>query len=304
MEAFLYRSIHLFLRGMGAIPRPLSILLSRVIGAIWYRMDRRHREITLENLTLAYGSEKSRRSIERLSRAVFFNLSRILFEVGWALPRSRERFNRHFKIIGLEHLERAHARGRGVLLLTGHLGNWELLTNIPGMTPFPYAAVYRTLDVKSLNRFFEDFRSRFGARLIRHRSGMRHVLKSLQRQECVALLLDQSTRRSNGVFVNFFGRPTCTNKGLALLALKTGAPVLPTFLYRRERGFTVEFGPELPLFRTGDKEKDIESNTAQYNQVIESYVRRFPEQWFWVHRRWKVQPDAPSRESDRAWEGG
>ncbi len=109
----------------------------------------------------------------------------------------------------------------------------------------------------------------------------------------VGLLMDQNVAWREGVFADFFGRPACTNKGMALLALKTGAPVIPAFLIRNHSGFTAKFLPEIPLIKTGDKVKDLEANTAQYNRVIESVVRQYPDQWFWVHRRWNTRPFYP-----------
>jgi KDO2-lipid IV(A) lauroyltransferase len=104
------------------------------------------------------------------------------------------------------------------------------------------------------------------------------------------MLLDQDAGSSGGVFVDFFGRPACTKKGLALLALKTGAPVIPAFVTRNGLNFRIEFGKEIPLIKTGEKSKDITANTQQYNTIIEECVRQYPEQWFWVHRRWKSKP--------------
>jgi KDO2-lipid IV(A) lauroyltransferase len=122
---------------------------------------------------------------------------------------------------------------------------------------------------------------------------MRRILQVLGRGEAVAMLMDQNFDCHEGVFVEFFGHRACTNKGLALLARHTRAPVVPVFLLREGQTFVAEIGPELPLIRTGDKTKDLEANTQRYNQVIEAVVRRHPEQWFWVHQRWKTRPYHP-----------
>tara|TARA_B100002003_G_scaffold181691_1_gene169804 strand:- start:1177 stop:1668 length:492 start_codon:yes stop_codon:yes gene_type:complete len=151
--------------------------------------------------------------------------------------------------------------------------------------------IYRPLDFLSLEQFVKYIRTRFGAKVIPKRHSTRTILKSLKHEESVGILLDQSTHRGKGVFVDFFGRRTCTNKGLALLALKTGAPVIPVLQVREKSGFRANFLPEGPLIKTGDITKDVEANTLQYNRVIETFIRRYPDQWFWVHRRWKVEPD-------------
>jgi KDO2-lipid IV(A) lauroyltransferase len=122
---------------------------------------------------------------------------------------------------------------------------------------------------------------------------MRKVLGILKQGEVIVMLMDQNVDWYEGVFVDFFGRRACTNKGLALLARKTEAPVVPVFLIRKESGFIVEIGQEVPLIKTGDKTKDIEANTQQYNKIIEDIIRRYPDQWFWVHQRWKTRPYQP-----------
>lgn len=119
---------------------------------------------------------------------------------------------------------------------------------------------------------------------------MRKVIKSIKNGGCVGILLDQNARRKAGIFINFFGQPACTNKGLALMALKTGAPVIPAFLVRHKMSFKVIFGNEIPLVCTGKKAEDIEANTLKYNQAIEAIIREYPDQWFWVHKRWKTKP--------------
>jgi len=122
---------------------------------------------------------------------------------------------------------------------------------------------------------------------------MRKILQNLKQGGLIGILMDQNVDWYEGVFVDFFGRRACTNKGLALLALKTRAPVIPIFLVREKTGFRVEIGEEIPLVKTGDKIKDIEANTQQYNNAIEAFVRRYPDQWFWVHQRWKTRPYWP-----------
>jgi len=158
------------------------------------------------------------------------------------------------------------------------------------MLGYPMSAIYRPLEFKPLDRFFIDLRGRYGGKLHAKKNAMRPILKDLRNRELIGILLDQNTNRNAGVFVDFFGQPACTNKGLALLALGTGSPVIPLFLMREEDRFRVEFGPAFPLVRTGDKAKDIEVSTRQYNRVLEDVIRRYPEQWFWVHRRWKTRP--------------
>ncbi len=276
-------------RILGVIPRKWTLRLSGCLGHIMFLVDKRHRETALDNLNHALGHEMNLHEIRLIAKQVFKNLVQVLFEIGWSLRLDRKDFSKHFRIEGLEHLKAAYEKCRGVLILTAHLGNWELLAVIGAMTGYPSSIVVRPLDFGPLEQFFRKVRTRFGVKLIPKKSSMRAVLRSLKKRHMVGVLMDQNVDWYEGVFVDFFGRPACTNKGLALLAL-TGVPVVPLFLVRDTTGFKAEFCPEVPLVQTGDRTKDVEANSQQYNKVIESFVRRYPDQWFWVHRRWKTRP--------------
>jgi len=153
--------------------------------------------------------------------------------------------------------------------------------------------LYRPLDFEPLDRFMTDVRTRFGLKLIPAKRAMRKLLGALKKGEGVSILLDQNVDWYDGVFVEFFGRWTCTSSGLALLALKTGVPVVPLFISRHGKHFKVEFGREIPLIKTGDKTKDVEENTQQYNRILEEAIRKYPEQWLWVHNRWQTKTALP-----------
>ncbi len=290
VENLLYKMIYAAFTVFGLVPRKTAVVLSRIFGRIWFAVDRRHREVAIENLTLAFGSQMGAADIRKLARRNFANLSMILFEVGWSMRIKEADVNRYFRIYGLENLQAAVKNHKGVLVLTAHIGNWELLIMLAAMVGFPMSAIYRPLDFAPLDRFFVELRSRFGARMHPKVRAMRKVLRSLKSNELVGILLDQNTGGQSAVFADFFGKPAGTNKGLALLARETMAPVIPAFLVREGDGYRAEFGPMIPLVKTDDKTKDIEANTAKYNQVLENFIRRYPEQWFWVHRRWKTRP--------------
>jgi len=244
-------------------------------------------------LLQAYGHEKDPREMRLVAKKVFKNLAQILFEIGWSLKLADKDFDRFFSIDGLANLGAAYEKGRGVIILTGHLGNWELLAIIFKMIGYPTSFVYRPLDSSPVNGFFEAYRTRFDGKLIPAKWSIGRILRSLRQGELVGILLDQNVAWYEGVFVDFFGRPACTNKGMALLALKTGAPVVPMFLVREGLGFRAEIGKEIPMVKTGDMTQDLEANTQQYNDVIEAFVRRYPDQWFWVLQRWKTKHCQP-----------
>jgi len=284
--------IYGFFQLLGMLPLRVGRGLGRGLGRLAFVMSGRYRRITIQNLAGAYpkiGSEEQ----NKLARKVFENLGMVLFEMAWSLRLNPRRFHRFFQVEGLDHLRNAHGKGKGVLVLTAHFGNWELLSVISAMIGYPLGVVYRPLDFQPLDRFIVNYRSRFGGRLIPKKKSFRRVLRALAGGKLVTLLMDQNVAWREGVFAQFFGHPACTNKGMALLEMKTEAPIVPVFLIRRADGFTGRFLPEIPLIRTGDKTKDLEANTEQYNRVIESMVRAYPEQWFWVHRRWNTKPFYP-----------
>jgi KDO2-lipid IV(A) lauroyltransferase len=278
---------------IGLIPRKYSIRLADRMGHFFFLVDKKHRKIAIENLTNAFGHEKSQSEIRSLAKKVFGNLTQIIFEIGWSVRLDEKRLLEHFDIEGFSNMKTAYEKGRGVLALTAHLGNWELLSVIGKMLSYPHSMVYRPLDFKMLDRFFFNLRTRFGGKLIPQKRSLRAILRSLDRGEMVLLLMDQNVDWYEGVFAEFMGRRACTNKGLALLALKTEAPVVPIFLVRGPRGFVGKVFPEIPLIKTGDKTKDVEENTAQYNRAIESLLNQYPEQWLWLHQRWKTKPFHP-----------
>ncbi len=293
VEEKIHFIITVFFRLLGLIPRKWAAMLGNLVGQSVFLVDKKHREIALNNLAHAFGQSKKPHEIRLLAKQVFKNLAQVLFEIGWSLRLEREDFSEHFHVEGLPGLRAAYEKGRGVLVLSAHVGNWELQAIVGAMIGYPASIVVRPLDFRPLEAFFGKLRSRFGCELIPKQQSMRMVLRSLEKGRTVALLMDQNVAWYEGVFVEFFGRLACTNKGLALLALKTGAPVVPLFLVRDHTGFKAEFGPELPLVQTGDKIRDVEANTQQYTKVIESIVRRYPDQWFWLHQRWKTRPHQP-----------
>jgi KDO2-lipid IV(A) lauroyltransferase len=281
------------MRGIGRLPRPVARRLGQLLGDAGFRLDRNHRQITLDNLAFALGDELDAKERRAMARCVYRHLGQILFEVGWSLAVSDDEMAQCLRIDGLAHYRAAQAKGRGVIFITGHVGNWELLPIVAHKSGIPTNVVYRPLDFRPLDLFFAGLRSRFGARLIRSSHAMLRVMRALKRNQAVVILMDQSVDWYDGIWVDFFGRRTCTSNGVALIAGKTRAPVLPAFLYREGNGFRAVMGPEIPLVASGDKTADLQANTLNYSKAIERGIRRHPEQWFWVHRRWKNRPFSP-----------
>lgn len=289
----IYRLLRLLMLALGSLPMWLADFCAHLLGLLWFKHDARHRKITLENLTRAFGDQMTPDQIEILGKQVFKNIVNILFEFAWTLKFDRETFLSHFTVKGVEHVNAALARGKGVIGLLCHLGNFEML--IAGIEPVGVKgyAIYRRLDFEPLDRLIREGRRRFNLEVIPRGKSSKKAEAILKQGEIIGSLLDQSVDWYLGPFVDFFGAPACTHKGFAKLALKTRAPVLPMYTVRKNRHFTVEILPEIPLVETGDPIKDIEINTQNYTSVIESLVRKYPDQYFWVHNRWKTKNYCP-----------
>jgi KDO2-lipid IV(A) lauroyltransferase len=208
-------------------------------------------------------------------------------------PRlNEENVSQYVFFEGGENFHRAREKGNGILFLTAHFGNWEwMAATFPILFRCPCHVIVRPLDSRLLDGIVERLRTCTGNRTVPKEKSMGRILRLLRQGELVGVLLDQNVSWQEGVFVNFFGEPACTNGGLALLALKTGASVLPVFNIRQADGrYRVVIGPEIPVIRTGDKDTDVEKNTDLFTSVIERYVREYPDHWFWLHQRWKTRP--------------
>ncbi len=282
---------------LGHIPLAIAALLGRLFGALGYRLIGKHRKIALDNLERAFGKGLSDAERERIAKAVFKNLAATLFEFTRIPWMKRPDIERLIKFSGLENLDRALMKGKGVILITGHYGNWELLGASLGHIGFRIDIVVRKLD----HPLFEDFvtwtRTSSGNSIIHKSKAMRKLLKSLASNSIVGILVDQNVATREGLFVDFFGSLACTNKGPAHLALASNAAVVPAFIMREGRGHRVVVLEELDIVNTGDKDRDALINTQRFTKAVEEMIRKHPEEWFWVHRRWKTRPgqDAPKK---------
>jgi Kdo2-lipid IVA lauroyltransferase/acyltransferase len=214
------------------------------------------------------------------------------------MPRyTRDNTRDLFRYEGLDHYLAASQRGKGVLIVTGHLGAWELSSFWHSLMGHPMTMVIRRLDNPRVDKMVNDIRCRHGNRVVHKDDFARGLLQAMRRGDTVGILMDTNMTPPQGVFVPFFGVLACTASGLARVALRTGAAVLPGFLVwePEEQKYVLHFGEEIPLIATGDDEKDVLANTAQFTTAIEGFIRRYPDQWLWVHRRWKTRPegDAP-----------
>lgn len=276
---------------LGALPRGLARGAGAAIGEIAYLGLSRLRRVGLRNLELAF-PEMVPAQREQILKQVYRNLGCLLAEF-CQMPRyTAEQASRFIRYEGLENYLQARDRGKGVLVLTGHLGAWELSSFYHSLMGYPMGMVIRRLDNPLVDRFVNRIRCLHGNRVIHKDDFARGLIASMRSGETVGILMDTNMTPPQGVFVPFFGVQACTASGMARVAAKTGAAVVPGFLLweKTEQRYVLHFGPELPVVCTGDSEADALANTAAFTAVIEAYVRRYPEQWLWVHRRWKTRP--------------
>jgi len=257
------------------------------LGRLWHLVDRGHRRVARENVSLAFPEWDPVR-VRRLVRANFAHLGAVGAEFLGLASMTRDELLRRTAFEGLVHLEDAKAQGRGVFILGSHQGNWELAgAAVTALIP-PVFFVGRRLKNGAVDRKVTALRETFGGHAIPHRNAARPVLKALREGGVVGFLMDQKALEKEAVRSCFFGRPVATNQGLALLALRAGAPVVPTFGRRVEGGQVVSFLPALEPPAGGDLAERVLRFTEAFDATIEAAVRAVPEQWFWVHRRWRL----------------
>jgi Kdo2-lipid IVA lauroyltransferase/acyltransferase len=264
------------------------VLLSGLF-TLFYHFVPRQRLIATHNLRRAF-PDKSEAEIRRVVREVYRNMAVVAAEF-FDIPRfTKENIGELVDAEGLEHCLRALEKGKGILFFTAHFGNWELSAAAVSLLVKPVGVIYRTLDSTLLDRIVFKVRSATGNIPIPKERAMRPMLRHLKQNGILGILIDQNMAWYEGVFVDYFGRPACTTNGLAMLALHTGAPVLPGLMIRLPDGrYRLVLGPEVEVVKTGDDEADIVTNTQRFTAIIEETVRQYPEQWLWVHQRWKTQ---------------
>ncbi len=275
---------------LSSLPRDASRALGALCGAAAFRLLRRLRAVGRRNLQIAFPST-TEADRERILRAEYRQLGHHLAEFALMAGYDRQTISKLIAYEGLEHFERASSRGRGVLVLTGHLGAWELSSFFHAMMGFPMGMVIRRLDNPLVDRYVNAIRCMHGNRVLHKDDFARGLISEMKAGRTVGILMDTNMTPPQGTFVPFFGVSACTGSGLARIARKTGAAVLPGFLLEEPGGrYRLHFGEELAIDSTEDGERDASTNTARFTAVLEDYIRRFPEQWLWMHRRWKTRP--------------
>lgn len=287
LEYFAARSV---LGVLGLLPQALSRVFCAFLGWLSYLLWPRLRRVGMFNLRLAFPDWPERQRRQVLYQ-LFQNLGRMLSDFARFQHLNRNNIERLITYDGFEHYAKAKSLGKGVLFLTAHFGNWELSSFAHGLYGHPLNFVVRELDNPLMDSLVNGIRSASGGRAIEKKDFAFQAMRALKKGEAVGILMDQNMLPSEGIFVEFFGRAACTTTSPARLVQKTGVPVvLGLVIWNSKIGkYTLRFDP-VDWIRCADPEQEIAANTQNFTRQIEEYVRRHPDHWLWVHRRWKTRP--------------
>ena len=280
---------------LALIPIRAGQFLGRMLGRFLGMATIGPMKSSLNGLRTVFGDRMSEKELRGLNRRVVLHFAQMLFEVPHIFNLNMKNLDKYVFFENEKALTDALAKGKGCFILTGHFGNWELMSAATTLWfQTDGIAVARPADFAPVEELLMRLRTRFGTEIIPKKKAMKKLLMGTRKNKAMGILLDQNVDWYEGVFVPFLGQPACTNKGLALIAMKTGAPVIPVFSARQPDGrYRVVFENEVDLIRTGSKLKDTEENTALFNRIIDRYIYWYPDQWFWFHKRWKTKPSCP-----------
>jgi KDO2-lipid IV(A) lauroyltransferase len=274
-----------------AVPWAVAMRLAAGLGTLVYAVDHRHRRLAIANLSRAFPAW-SRRECASVARRVFVHFAELLVEMFRFRGATVDEIRGRVELVGAERIHQAHREGRGALLITGHFGFWELHALAHGALLYPMAVVARPLDNPHLHDMLEEVRTATGNTVIYRKGGLRRILKTLLSNQAVAVLIDQHIQPADALIVEYFGRPAATTAAVAALAARTGAPVIPCFALPVGGGrYRLTYEPPVDP-PAGESADELRAFTQRCTDVLEMYVRRYPDRWLWMHRRWRVEEDA------------
>jgi KDO2-lipid IV(A) lauroyltransferase len=285
--------IYLLLKGfsflINLLPENVALWVGRQMGNAAYYLDWDHRNVAFQNLRIAFGQEKSEEERRSIAKRNFQHMGMMVIEFFRILRMDTETYKRKVSVEGLEEALKLLEKKKGGLLLIGHFGNWELMGIMSKVIQIPILAIAKPIKQnEKLYRFILGIRDKAGLKIISPEYAIQKVFHALSKNWLVAVLIDQRAKRSRAVWVDFFGKKAPTMPGLAVMAIRSGAPVVPAFMIRNgfeKHRLVVKKPVELVL--TGDMNKDVEINMQRFTRVLESMIREYPDQWVWIHRRWE-----------------
>ena len=288
---FLFRLITILISLLNFLPRSTAISIGGFLGKLAYFLIGDARRRTLSNLSLAFGKEIDETKLRKLACQVFENLGKNVVDVVRLKKMRWGDIEKIAEIEGLEHFDRAYRAGKGVIGFTGHIGNFELMAAYFSLRGYKLSVIGRELYDPRLDRLLIENREGVGLENIPSSAGVKPILKALRAGKFLGVLADQDSSRVRGIFVNFFSRPARTPAAPALLAYKTGSPIVPMAIVRKNKNrYKIVVKPPIELTFSEDREKDIIDVTQKCTKILESIIRDHPDQWLWMHDRWKSKP--------------
>ena len=288
---FLFRLITSIISFLNFLPRKSAISVGGVLGKFAYFLIRGARRKTLLNLSLVFGKEMNETKLRKLACQVFENVGKNVADAVRLKKTRWEDVEKITEIEGLEHFDQAYRSGKGVIALTGHIGNFELMAAYFSLRGYKVAVVGRELYDSRLDRLLVKNRESVGLQNIPSSAGVKPIMRALTAGKVLGVLADQDSSRVRGVFVNFFGRAARTPEGPVLLAYKTGSPIVPMAVVRKDKSkYKIIVKPPVELTFSQNREKDITDVTQKCTKALESIIREYPDQWLWMHDRWKSKP--------------
>lgn len=292
---FKYRRYYLYYLGrcfafiLYLVPLPVSLAIAGFLGRVAFGLAGKYRDLTIDNLRFAF-PEKTEAEAARLAVKVFENLVKNAVEFINFPKINKSNIDDFVRIENRDILDGELKKGKGAIVLTAHFGNWEMLAVAIKVKGYPGSVVGRRLYFHKYDSYLNYLRKVNDVNVIYRDQSPRSILKVLRSGGIIGMLADQDVDSIEGVFVDFFGKPAYTPAGPAALAMASGAALVPAFIVRENGRHTLMIDKPIEMANTGDKGRDILTNTGRWSRVVESYIRRYPDQWVWMHRRWKTRP--------------
>jgi KDO2-lipid IV(A) lauroyltransferase len=293
LDLIQYGGLKAFVTVIRLIPLNIAVLVGRVMAYTGYHIDKKRRTIARENLRKAYGDDLSDRQIEKIIRDLYQHLASVGIDF-IKLPRivNSSNWQNYFEVEGLEFARKAHEEGKGIIFVTGHVGNWEVLGCVMEfLFHQPVHSIAKHMENPFSDKLVTKLREDGGQKIIFAENASREIIRVLKHNKLLGILVDQNSK-DNSIFVDFFGQKAATTRSAATLALKLGAPIIMLFA-RRVAGrykFKISVSKPIKIEKTGNLEKDVFNLTQRYTTIIESHIRENPHEWLWIHRRWKTRP--------------
>lgn len=286
------------------LPKKTTFRSFAFLGLVTYKLMKKERNKTISNLKIAYGDSKTDEEIEQMAKEVWINLGKSAAEFARKFhAKNKEEFFRDVEIIGEENFRNAYKKGTGVVCIVVHMGSWECIPWAVTYLGFKTGTIGKPLGDKRLNRLLVNSRERKGFKVLPRGTSYKAMLNFLKSNHALGVLIDQDTN-VKGTFVDFYGKKAFTPVGAAMLALDADAEVIPVVYKKKENEDSYQFisGKAFELYRSGDRETDLQINTQNFHKWIEDMIKKDPTQWVWMHERWKTTPELLKKKEEERME--